>query len=350
MGRAMKNFDSRVFGIGDFVEWDKNKQLVLNPTFQRRNVWSDKAKRYLIDTILRGKPIPKFFIRQTINVSTKTSLREVVDGQQRLRTILSFVKDGFSLNNAQNREFGGKLFSQLPEDAQAQFLSYEVAVDLLINLPNKEILDIFSRLNSYAVILNEQEKLNANHFGPFKLLADVVGRKYNEYWTENKIFSDREILRMAEVNLAADIFIAMMEGIKSKKQIRKYYGQYEQEFTHDSDLLEGQFDDVVGVIQEMYPEGLSTTEFRRPFMYYTLFTTVAHCLFGLPGLEAPRADLSPGAARQMARGRFDLVDELFVSGRELSPTERSFLTDSQRATTDQSVRERRTKFLLELLA
>ena len=145
--RNMKNFDSRVFGICDFVEWDKNDQLVLNPTFQRRNVWSDRAKSFLIDTILRGKPIPKFFIRQTINVTSKSSVREVVDGQQRLRTILSFVKDGFVVSRAQNKEFGGKRFSQLPEDAQSAFLSYEVAVDLLINLPNEEVLDIFSRLN-----------------------------------------------------------------------------------------------------------------------------------------------------------------------------------------------------------
>jgi hypothetical protein len=60
----MKSFDSRVYSINDFVEWDKNKQLELNPSFQRRPVWSEKAKSYSIDTILRGKPIPKIFIRQ----------------------------------------------------------------------------------------------------------------------------------------------------------------------------------------------------------------------------------------------------------------------------------------------
>jgi len=69
----MKSFDSRVYSINDFVEWEKQGQLVLNPAFQRRAVWSDKAKSYLMDTIVRGKPIPKIFIRQTLNVSTKTS-------------------------------------------------------------------------------------------------------------------------------------------------------------------------------------------------------------------------------------------------------------------------------------
>ncbi|MGQ0484316.1 MAG: DUF262 domain-containing protein [Hyphomicrobiales bacterium] len=348
----MKNFDSRVFGIGDFVEWDKNSQLVLNPAFQRRNVWSDKAKSYLMDTILRGKPIPKFFIRQTINVTTKTSVREVVDGQQRLRTILSYIKDGFAVSRSQNKEFGGKRFSQLPPDAQAQLLSYEVSVDQLINLPDKEVLDIFGRLNSYAVILNEQEKINANHFGPFKILADTVGRKYNEYWKAQGILTDREILRMLEVNLVADLLIAMIEGIKSKKQIKRFYGQYENSFDKSTDALETNFDNVISTIAKLFPEGLSSTEFRRPFLFYSLFTTVAHCLYSLPELEAPQIPLQSDAQIQAARNALDTVDGLFEEENvgNLAEKQREFLNDSRRATTDQKVRARRTTFLVELMA
>src|SRR3972149_11758879 len=103
----MKSYDSRTYSINDFVEWDKAKQLELNPRFQRRPVWTDKAKSFLIDTILRGKPIPKIFIRQKINVSTKTSTREVVDGQQRLRTILPFFNDGWVVSKRQNPRHGG---------------------------------------------------------------------------------------------------------------------------------------------------------------------------------------------------------------------------------------------------
>ncbi len=44
----MKNFDTRTYSISDFVEWDKSGLLELSPDFQRRSVWSDKAKSYLI--------------------------------------------------------------------------------------------------------------------------------------------------------------------------------------------------------------------------------------------------------------------------------------------------------------
>jgi hypothetical protein len=181
---VMKSFDSRAYTISDFLQWDAQGELELSPFFQRRAVWSDNAKSYLMDTIIRGKPIPKVIIRQKINVTTKRSVREVVDGQQRLRTIISFFNDGFVINRTQNREHGGLRFSQLPEDVRAQLLTYEICVDLLVNLPDSEVLDIFSRLNSYAIILNEQEKINAEHFGSFKLLADQIALEYNKYWIE----------------------------------------------------------------------------------------------------------------------------------------------------------------------
>jgi hypothetical protein len=121
----MKSFDSRAYNIQDFVEWDKQEALKLNPAFQRRSVWSDKAKSYLMDTILRGKPIPKVFMRQQINASTKSAIREIVDGQQRLRTILSYIKDGFKVTRIQNPEYGGLFFSQSPRRHSCSHMRFQ---------------------------------------------------------------------------------------------------------------------------------------------------------------------------------------------------------------------------------
>lgn len=343
----MKSYDSRTYSINDFVEWDNAKQLELNPRFQRRAVWTDKAKSFLIDTILRGKPIPKIFIRQKINVSTKTSVREVVDGQQRLRTILSFIKDGFVVSKRQHPTYGGILFSQLPDEVQTQMLAYEVSVDLLINLPDPEVLDIFSRLNSYAVVLNEQEKINADHFGPFKVLADKIGHKYYEYWTKQGILTAKQVMRMLEVNLVADLLIAMLEGVKSKKQIKKFYDAYETQFDHDADEIEESFDIVIRAIAAIYPEGLADTEFRRPHLYYSLFIAVAHREHGVPGLDA----LATKSKADAARSRLDRIEEIFQSQDvgALSKPEQQFIEDSRRATTDEKVRIRRTKYLLALM-
>ena len=346
----MKSYDSRTYSLNDFVEWEAAKQLELNPRFQRRPVWTDNAKSYLMDTIVRGKPIPKVFIRQKINVSTKKSVREVVDGQQRLRTILSFIKDGFKITKKHHKELGGMLFSQLPEEVQEQILAYEISVDLLINLPDPEVLDIFSRLNAYAVTLNDQEKLNADHFGPFKVMADNIAHKYYDYWIGQQIVPPRSVMRMQEVALVADLLIAMIEGIKSKKQIRKYYGEYEKEFDFDTDAIERNFDQVMAKLSELYPEGLSETEFRRPHIFYSLFTAVAHCELGIPGLAVGRVKLDD-ARIPAARNGLDSVAGIFaaVEVGALSKEEQQFLQDARRATTDESVRERRTTYLVGLM-
>jgi len=159
---------------------------------------------------------------------------------------------------------------------------------------------------------------------------------------------------MAEVNLTADLLIAMREGIKSKKQVKKYYDDYEKNFdesTRPAD--EVRFDRIMSTINDLYPDyGISTTEFVRPVLFYTLFTTVYHSLFGIPKLAVKRLVISK-STMEAVRNNFDYVDQLFGVKVEdlntLSKKERQFLQDCRRATTDEVVRVRRTVYLTGLL-
>jgi len=85
--------------------------------------------------------------------------------------------------------------------------------------------------------------------------------------------TSRNILRMQEVNLVADILIAMREGIKSKKQIKKYYDQYEESFDDDVEEIAERFDAVIATIGLIFPEGLTASEFSRNHLFYSLFST-----------------------------------------------------------------------------
>lgn len=104
----MISFDSIPYTINDFLEWYTRDELVLSPKFQRRSVWSQKAKSYFIDTIIRGLPLPKIFMQQEVDLETRKTVRQIVDGQQRIRAILSFIEDGFKIMKVHNKEFGGK--------------------------------------------------------------------------------------------------------------------------------------------------------------------------------------------------------------------------------------------------
>src|SRR5690606_24169820 len=161
----MKSFDTRTYSIADFVEWEKNGSLELSPDFQRRSVWSDKAKSYLIDTVLRGKPMPKIIITQRLEGAK--NIRVVVDGQQRLRAILEYYNGDFKVSKAHNKELSKYYYSNLPDNLDKEFLKYEIGADLLFDVPYQELLDIFARINSYTVKLEKQEIFNAKYLGFF---------------------------------------------------------------------------------------------------------------------------------------------------------------------------------------
>jgi hypothetical protein len=350
----MKNFDTRTYSINDFLEWYDNNQLELSPRFQRRSVWTDQARSYLMDTIVRGKPIPKLFIRQKINALTKGSVREVVDGQQRLRTILKYLKDGFQISKRHHPQYGGLYFSQLgsvDDQIQANILNYELSVDLLINMPDSEILDVFGRLNSYAVVLNTQEKINADHFGPFKTLADKIGHDHFDFWILNKILSDPQVTRMADVTLTADLLIAMIEGIKSKKQLKVFYDAYEKAFTHDVEVLEGRFKTTISDISNIFNSNLQTSEFRRVPLFYSLFTAIYHLRWGLPYMDRPTFGAGEWNYSRI-EAALESVEQVLLTEdkKSLGPDQTKFLQDSRLATTDAAVRVRRTKFILDQVA
>ena len=80
------------YKVSDFLTWQKAGSLILSPSFQRRPVWESGAKSYLIDTVVRGLPMPIIFLReQKSNLTTFEPKREVVDGQQRIRTLVSHI-------------------------------------------------------------------------------------------------------------------------------------------------------------------------------------------------------------------------------------------------------------------
>src|SRR5438067_2182870 len=82
------------FKVSDFLGWQRDGSLVLSPSFQRRPVWKPAAKSYFLDTVLRGLPAPVILVRERIELASQKTIREVVDGQQRLRTLFGYIDPG----------------------------------------------------------------------------------------------------------------------------------------------------------------------------------------------------------------------------------------------------------------
>ncbi|HTW88178.1 MAG TPA: DUF262 domain-containing protein, partial [Candidatus Binataceae bacterium] len=181
------------YRVSDFIAWQREGTLELNPNFQRRSVWKKPAKSFLVDTILRGLPIPIIFLRDLrTDLKTLKAKREVVDGQQRIRTIFSFVdpalvpqykpdRDDFTIDAIHNPDLGDRRFAALDKSDRQKILDYQFSVHSFpADTDDKLILQIFARMNATGVRLNAQEIRNAEFFGKFKTIAYEIATEQLE--------------------------------------------------------------------------------------------------------------------------------------------------------------------------
>ena len=314
-----QRFSTRNISVRDFEEWKDRGELSLSPKFQRREVWNPKAKSYLIDTILRGKPIPKLYMRQEVNPASRRTTREIVDGQQRLNTVLSFVKDGFKISKTHNKDYGGKYFSSIGEDAQRAVLQYEFVVDLLQDMPDNEVYDTFARINTYSERLKPQELRNAKYFGEFKTSVYELSKEFSNFFSASQVFTPKQILRMAEAEFISDLLLAMEEGIREGKQsvldaaYKKYDDEYSARVTNEK-----RFRDNIDTIGNILGDEIAKLRFKSARLFYPLFCSIHHLKFGLPKLDAPRTKIKVAdypKLKNVLENADDLIDRVEASVR-----------------------------------
>jgi len=131
------------------------KNFIYNETYQRTAVWKERQKQRLIDSILRRYSIGMLIFRK------KGRKYEVLDGQQRLRTLFEFMQNKWKTNP--EKPFKKSMrFNDLKKDAnmEAEFLYFKIPFTL-IDCPDDQIVaDIFARLQEGSP-LNTAEKLHA---------------------------------------------------------------------------------------------------------------------------------------------------------------------------------------------
>ena len=147
--------------LSEFHKWDKEKALIINPPFQRKPVWSDRNRSFLIDTILHGLPVPEIYIQVKTDNEGNTKY-VVVDGQQRIRAILDFIEGDLELLAEECPDYGGKTFADLPSGVKHDFWDYSLVTRELKTQSEAEVKSVFLRLNKYVAPLLPQELRNAN--------------------------------------------------------------------------------------------------------------------------------------------------------------------------------------------
>ena len=142
--------------VGEFL-LNKDKYKV-DKTYQRPDdCWSAKDKKCFIDTILRGEPIPLFFL----NYITNEDVYYIVDGQQRMKCIKDFYDNKFALTKEfSDDSLDGLKYKDLSNADRDKFQKYDLKCKIMTNYDDELVRMIFSRLQR-GKALGIGEKLNA---------------------------------------------------------------------------------------------------------------------------------------------------------------------------------------------
>lgn len=192
--------------IRQIITQTKEGKLVPRPEFQRRLVWTSDDKIRFIDTILRGYPFPEIYVANgTVDVDTGEGSQLLVDGQQRVTTIVSYFQ-------GDPATYGASIsaYSALEKEAKEAFLNYDVAVRDLGSVTSAEIIEVFRRINSTKYSLNEVEVNNAVYAGELMRLASAFAE--HEFFDVHKVFRSSDIKRMGDVRFLLQVIITMLGG------------------------------------------------------------------------------------------------------------------------------------------
>ncbi len=133
----------------------KRRDRIEMPDFQREEVWPDSKKRLLIDSILKGWHLPKFYFRVDDDGTF-----DCVDGQQRLSAIFEFFDDQLVLDSDWESRYNALRYSELDDDRSDQFDDFEIDIEEISEASDEELEELFKRLQ-LGTPLNTAEKINA---------------------------------------------------------------------------------------------------------------------------------------------------------------------------------------------
>lgn len=273
------------YSILEIANWMRTRELTVNTEYQRAGgLWPKTAKSYFIDTLLKGFPFPKIYFHEKIDKELKKPRREIVDGQQRIGTIVEYLENKFALSGT-SVDYVGLKFDDLTEEQKEAFYSYPVTVDVIRNAERSDILEMFRRMNAYTLPLNEAEKRNSDFFGEFKSWVNTVLDEFGGLIVDWQILSSRQMLRLLDTEFIADLALAVEQGVISTSPtlLKRIYKDNDKTFA-SRDLMNERILGTLAFIRAEMPF-VARTHLTKTHVFFSLVCAMIHNRWGLPGVE-----------------------------------------------------------------
>ncbi|HLX54000.1 MAG TPA: DUF262 domain-containing protein [Aquella sp.] len=262
----------------DPLKKDEKRTVIYVPEYQREFTWDNKRKARFIESAILKMPFAPFLVAED-----DYGMMEIIDGSQRIRTLLSFRKNEFKLTELRRLPLlNGKQFNDLPETIQNQFLNLEYRFFVVSKLADDDIKqDIFDRINTSAKLLNPSELRKGAFKGKFLELIQKLSQAPNF----------RKICPLPEFKIDAMEyeelilrFFAYSENLNDYKGFpTKFINQYLEKMNHsefDEQEHINKFNKVINFVTDYFPYGFAKTEnststFRARFEAISVGTWLA---------------------------------------------------------------------------
>lgn len=277
----MFNFIDSRKSIKEISSMFVKSELTVDETYQRRSVWGEKDKIRLIETILMNLVIPVlFFWKADTNPDTGESITHIVDGQQRIKAICSFINNEFKLksqyllDDSIKAKYANKYFKDLEDEDKKAFWNYQLMVIDIDPLANRsDIITMFNRLNLTDYSLNDQEKRNSMS-GEFASLAREISNA--SIWDEYHLFTTTDVRRMKDVEFCASLVLLYRKGIidqTDQSALNQAYDELQTDYK-DAENDKNAVYTAIDSIPLFFQSNVATRFLKKKTQLYTLFSVI----------------------------------------------------------------------------
>lgn len=285
--------------IGNLRDKYKYKQLELNPPYQRRPAWKTKDRKLLLSSIFKGIPIPAIILHKRFDKRKNRDIYDVLDGKQRIETILHFIQlldldneNEWVITIKKNSEetlevsyddLKSKIFNRDHNNIADRFWNYELPIieyegeitDFFENpVPT---MDVFVRINSTGSRLTRNEIRHANNSAPFFQLGEQLEKSYkNRFVNIWGVFSQTDVQRYSFHEFLMELCTAIyFQNYTDRRKKMEELIHNHVWTTKELKAIENRYKKIVLWIRSILGDKVfKMTRFRNKSDFYSLFVVL----------------------------------------------------------------------------